>query len=474
MVDRVTRIDLPGRQWKAGREKTVEADQRMPYFVAGPENRLVVVAVESLLLADGCRLNLPSVSRQPAVHLSSTPRPIVASADKIFPKQKMERENPWVLSASKFNPLILLGATGCGKSHLAGGIANHWHAILSENVGQSARSAPANRSAPAKKAQTRSPTQKPFRSLTFQHLELSDLLHPKTGECGSRQVAYLSANEFGRLVQQAREQNKLAGLQLALARLRLLVLEELHQIRLNRVMQQKLRLTIDKLLANGGIVLATSQRPLAMVASLEGGLRDRLSAGLTVRIKPPGAAARLEILQLAAKRRGNVLDLDHARRLSQQIVGSASQLFQALARLELPNAGLPPHIHKQYCAGTHPDGPNSQVPNSSVKNPCPEAQPLQPHTTMRQIIAVVARYFSVSQTQIRGQSRRHAIVHARCVTVFLARILTNLSYAQIGHHLGNRDHTTTMHANRKIQRMFSTDSLTQECIEDLKRILAAG
>ena len=75
---------------------------------------------------------------------------------------------------------------------------------------------------------------------------------------------------------------------------------------------------------------------------------------------------------------------------------------------------------------------------------------------------------------MRSHSRRRAIVHARGVVVYLTRMLTDLSYAQIGQTLGNRDHTTTMHAHRKLQQLFETDPLTQECIEDLKRILTAA
>ena len=113
VVDHVTRIDLPGRQWqterrgKTPRANTSKTDQRIPCFVAGSENRLLVAAVESIL-------NTQSL------------------------------ETP-------FNPLVLLGPTGCGKSHLAIGIANH--------------------------------------------------------DWGFHQVAYLTTSEFCHLYQQAREQN---------------------------------------------------------------------------------------------------------------------------------------------------------------------------------------------------------------------------------------------------------------------------
>ncbi len=311
--------------------------------------------------------------------------------------------------------MILLGPTGCGKSHLAGGIANHIQR------------------------------------------------KPQKGTCESQQVAYLPPGEFGRLYQQAYEQDKLVEFRLAITRLHLLVLEDLHHLRLSQTIQRELRLSIDRLLTSGGMIVATSQQPLAKITSLEGGLRDRLSAGLTVCIKPPDTAARLELLQLAADRRGTKLDLNTARRLSQQVEGSVPQLFRALACLEQQrdqNRSRPINSTEPVCTAPNLQDRPRHAPTFSQK-----------HVTMRQIITVVARYFSISQVLLRGNSRRQSIVHARGVAVYLARMLTDLSYAQIGHHLGNRDHTTTMHANRKLKRLFTTDLLTQECIDDLKRIL---
>jgi chromosomal replication initiator protein len=386
VVDRVTRIDLPGRQWKAGRRgktgrrgkapraNTSNTDQQMPCFVAGSENRLLVAAVESIL-------NTQS-------HDAQSP------------------ETP-------FNPLVLLGPTGCGKSHLANGIANH--------------------------------------------------------DWGFHQVAYLTTSEFCHLYQQAREQNKLAEWRSTMTCLRVFVLEDLHQMRIHREIQRELRLTIDNLLGSGAIVLITSQQPITMIHSLEKSLGDRLSGGLTVRIKPLDTVARFELLQLAADRCGSDIDLNSVQRLAQQVEGSAPKLFQALALYDQRK-----QLKQQAQKNT-----SAQKISITSKTPNPDNEPnhepisLQKHVTMRQIITVLARYFSVTQQQLRGHSRRRSIVHARSVAVYLARMLTDLSYAQIGHHLGNRDHTTTMHAYRKLQQLLATDLLTQECIDDLKRILTA-
>jgi len=390
VVDGVTRIDLPGRKWPSrkwapsGVSKlgTSSVQNCIPCFVAGPENRVSAVALDLLLHGHALNDDIRDSSSPP---FQSTP----------FQSTQC---HPSPSKPILFNPLVLLGATGCGKTHLARGIANYWQDKLL--------------------SQGQSPDK----------------------------IVYLSAVEFDRLYNQAREQDKLNQLQSSLRNLQLLVLEDLHAIRSRSIVQLELRHTVDALLDNDRMILITSQKPLATIPSLEPGLRDRLASGLTIRISPPGVEARFDILQLTARARGTDLDKKQARSMSGQLEGPAPRLFQAIAQLEQD------HLREESNSPVFAEAPLS----------------------MRQILAVVARYFSISQAMLRGPSRRRCVVHARNVAVYLARVLTNMSYAQIGRELGKRDHTTTMHANRRVGQLLSTDPATQETVDDLKRILTAA
>lgn len=101
------------------------------------------------------------------------------------------------------------------------------------------------------------------------------------------------------------------------------------------------------------------------------------------------------------------------------------------------------------------------------------AGPLRPPLQVKQIIAVVARYFSLTQAALRSSARRRSLVYARGIAIYLARTLTDLSYAQIGQTLGRRDHSTVMHASRTIEKRLVSDAGTQQDIEQLQRILTA-
>ncbi|MCC6492003.1 MAG: hypothetical protein IT424_03170, partial [Pirellulales bacterium] len=97
------------------------------------------------------------------------------------------------------------------------------------------------------------------------------------------------------------------------------------------------------------------------------------------------------------------------------------------------------------------------------------SRPLSP--TLKQIIALTARYFGVTQAALAGPSRRSSLVQARNIVVHLARRLTDLSYADIGRGLGGRDHTTVMHADRRVADLLDRDPTTQQAVEELDRLL---
>ena len=347
MVYGVSRIALPSSD---GPCSAVRADS-IPAFVAGPENRLAVPALEQLLAGDD---------------LSA--------------------------AAQLFNPLVLLGSSGTGKTHLARGITRHWRSLLDTS-----------------------------------------------------KVEYVTAIDFARQLHAAREEGELDRFRDRLAGLHLLVVEDLHRLPLRTFVQRELRDTLDVLDEAGAVVVVTAQQPPAAMAGLEAGLRDRLSSGLTMRLQAPGLEARQELLRQTADERGLQLSDEQLLQLAQKVEGPAPQLFRAIAEYQLSELPLP-------------------TTSTTTARP-----PLE----LKQIIAVVARYYSLTQAALRSAARRKSLVYARSVAIYLARTLTDQSYAQIGESLGHRDHSTIMHASRTLKKRLTNDAATQQDIEELKRILTA-
>lgn len=301
--------------------------------------------------------------------------------------------------ATRFNPLVLVGPAGSGKSHVVQGIVRQLRA--------GASSPPIN-------------------------------------------ALYLTATDFARELVAAVAEDRTPAWRDQLLAADLLAIEDLEGLRPHSPAQLELRSLIDAMLAAGkGTILVTAEREPMAINHLDLGLRDRLTAGLTVRLNRPGVEARRRILQLAASARGWELSDAELSMLARREVGVARQLFGTLL---------------QYIHGR--DGAVSESTESSDSEELTAS-----HVAMKQILAATARWFGVAQADILGHSRKTAFVRARNVVVCLARRLTNLSYASIGHALGNRDHTTIMHAETRAAEQAAADPVLQQAIDELDRIL---
>lgn len=257
---------------------------------------------------------------------------------------------------------------------------------------------------------------------------------------GETDVAYFSTIDFARQLHAARSEGQLELFRQYVAALELLVIEDFQQLPERTFLEREFRDTLDWLSEAGCVVVITARE----ITCSDTGLRDRLQSGLTVRLSLPGLEARREILSQSAQSRNMRLSSDELTELSQRVDGPAPRLLQALAELEM---------QKQLGA------PVTTVCHAPLK--------------IKHIVAVVARYFSLTQAALQSSARRKSLVHARGMIVYLARMLTKLSYAEIGRGLGGRDHSTMMHAHRSTLKLAATDSATQRDLEELKRILTA-
>lgn len=260
-------------------------------------------------------------------------------------------------------------------------------------------------------------------------------------QLGESEVAYFTAIDFARELHSARIEGQLELFRCHVASLRLLVIEDLQQLPRRAFVEREFRDTLDHLAESGCIVLITARE----LSCTDPGLCDRLQSGLCVRLALPGVPARREILSRVARTRDIALTDDQLQQISQQTDGPAPRLTQALAKFDL-----------------------------SAELAMPVTEEAASRHTLKQIMAVVARYYAVTQAALKSSARRKSLVHARGVIVYLARLLSNFSYADIGRALGGRDHSTIIHAHRTILGLAATDSTTQHDLDELKRILTAG
>ena len=176
------------------------------------------------------------------------------------------------------------------------------------------------------------------------------------------------------------------------------------------------------------------------MATLEDRLRSRFEWGLITDIQPPELETRIAILRKkAAQDRLNAPD-DVLEYIASKISTNIRELEGALIRVTA-------------FASLNRQGVDLSLAEIVLKDLIPDES--GPEITGATIMAQTAAYFSLTIDDLCGTSRSRALVNARQVAMYLCRELTDLSLPKIGQTFGGRDHTTVMHADRKIRQLMA-------------------
>lgn len=186
------------------------------------------------------------------------------------------------------------------------------------------------------------------------------------------------------------------------------------------------------------LVVTATSGPAELI-TLPTRLASRLASGLVVRLEPLGPHSRRQFLQWDAQRRGLDLPEDALDWLAENLPGSGRQLAGTLNRLETLNQldSLPLTLDRVRIA---------------LVNEAPLHRP-----TVERIAACVSAFYRVEPRLIRSPRRSRGIVLPRQVGMYLARRFTGLSLDQIGAYFGGRDHSTVLHACRKVEQALAHD-----------------
>jgi chromosomal replication initiator protein len=191
--------------------------------------------------------------------------------------------------------------------------------------------------------------------------------------------------------------------------------------------------------ANSQIVISSDRTPKQLV-TLEDRLRNRFEWGLITDVQPPELETRIAILRKKAAAEHLDVSADVLEFIASKISSNIRELEGALIRVtafaslnrQTVDLALAEIVLKDLIADSA--GPEITAPT---------------------IMAQTAAYFSISMEDLCGSSRSRVLVQARQVAMYLCRELTELSLPKIGQAFGGRDHTTVMHADRKIRSLMA-------------------
>jgi chromosomal replication initiator protein len=191
--------------------------------------------------------------------------------------------------------------------------------------------------------------------------------------------------------------------------------------------------------ANKQIVLTSDRAPKRLEA-LEDRLRNRFEWGLITDVQPPDLETRIAILRKKAAMDRLSAPADVLEFIASKIQTNIRELEGALIRVTAFA-----NLNRQEVDMT--------LAEIVLKDLIPEGG--EPEITAGLIIAQTAAYFGLSIEELTGPSRGRHLVMARQIAMYLCRELTDLSLPKIGAQFGNRDHTTVMYADRKINQLLA-------------------
>ncbi len=213
--------------------------------------------------------------------------------------------------------------------------------------------------------------------------------------------------------------------------------------------------TFSALLEAGQQVVMTSDRFPKEIDGVDDRLRSRFGWGLTFAVEPPELETRVAILKKKAEEQRVELRDESAFFIARRIRSNVRELEGAL---------------KRVIANAHFTG--SDINPDFIKESLKDLLALQDkQVSIDNIQKTVADYFDIRQKDMNSKRRTRSIARPRQVAMALAKELTNHSLPEIGEAFGGRDHTTVLHACRKIKELKSTDNDMASDYGKLNRML---
>ena len=257
---------------------------------------------------------------------------------------------------------------------------------------------------------------------------------------GNVRVKYVSSEEFTNDFINSIRDDKASAFQRRYRDLDILLVDDIQFLENKERTQEEFFHTFNTLYNANKQIVISSDRPPKQLTTLEDRLRSRFEWGLITDIQPPELETRIAILRKkAAQDKLNAPD-DVLEFIASKISTNIRELEGALIRVTA-------------FASLNRQSVDLSLAEIVLKDLIPNES--KPEITGATIMAQTAAYFSLTIDDLCGTSRSRVLVNARQIAMYLCRELTELSLPKIGQTFGGRDHTTVMHADRKIRQLMA-------------------
>ena len=303
---------------------------------------------------------------------------------------------------TSFNPLVIYGGTGLGKTHLMHALGNHAIAL---------------------------------------------------GK--AKRVCYVSSEKFTVDFVEAIQADRVNEFSQFYRSMDLLVVDDIQFFSGKEKTQDNFFHTFNALYQLGKQIVLSSDVPPKELKGLDDRLISRFQCGLTADVQAPDLETRIAILQKKAQENGldlpqGVIDLI-ATNVTTNIRELEGCLISLLARASLENREVTPELAKEVLRMV--------------------VQDMRTPLSIEQIQRLVAEFLDIPFDLLRAKTRKQEVVHARQMSMYLSKELTNSSLKTIGLHFGGRDHSTVIHACQMVDDRMKSDQTFRQQLDQLRRKL---
>lgn len=273
----------------------------------------------------------------------------------------------------------------------------------------------------------------------------------------SKKVVYLHSEKFVQNMVTALRQNKIEEFKNFYRSVDALLIDDIQFFAGKEQSQEELFHTFNSLLEGGQQMILTCDRYPKEINGLEERLKSRLGWGLPVVIEPPELETRVAILLSKAEERGYDLSQESAFFMAQKIRSNVRELEGSLARV-----------------GAEAKFTNKEIDVSLIKESLSDLLSIQARqVSIDNIQKIVSDYYNIKLSDLLSNKRNRSLARPRQLSMSLAKELTTHSLPEIGESFGGRDHTTVLHACRRINELRTVDTNIEEDYKKLIRALTA-
>lgn len=233
-----------------------------------------------------------------------------------------------------------------------------------------------------------------------------------------------------------------------------LLLDDIHFLQDKEATQEELFHTFEALYNAKKQMVFTCDRPITELKGIEDRLSTRFRRGMCIDLTPPNYETRRAILQKKLSLLGKPIPSDVVDYIAKNVQTNVRDLESCLNKMigyaELLQKPLTIEIAQKELRDTF-------------------SQPSSGSIGIETIQKVVADHWNISLSDIKSKKRNKKFVIPRQIAIYIARLLTEYSFPELGNEFGGRDHTTAMHSYEKVEEQLKTDSSLDTTIQMLIR-----